>query len=132
VTLPPSRAARARARAKAKAAAPGQAEWRAAAAAVSRCESCETRRGPFQLHHVIYRAEVRRRRGDQYDVLNGMGLCRSCHENHHARTRPVLRAKIPAAALAFAIRLMGEDAADVYLARRYAAEPTTQEVRSAA
>jgi hypothetical protein len=126
VTLRPSKAARARARARAKVAAPGQAQWRAAAAAVRRCESCGARRGPFQLHHVVYRAEVRRRRGDQYDLADGMGLCLSCHQDHHARTRPIPLAALPPAAVAFAVRLMGEDAAGVYLARRYAA-PTRQE-----
>jgi len=126
MSLRPSSAARSRARAKAKAAAPGQAAWRAAAARVRRCESCGTRRGPFQLHHVVYKAEVRRRRGDQYDVANGMGLCLSCHYDQHSRKRPIPLAALPAAAVEFAVRLMGEDAAHVYLGRRYAAETTTR------
>lgn len=108
------------------------AEWRAAAAQGSRCESCGTRRGPFHFHHVTYRQEVRRRKGDQNDPANGMTLCRSCHSGHHTRKRPIPLVKIPAAALAFAVRLMGEDAARTYLARRYAAPTRPQEVRSAA
>jgi len=106
------------------------AQWKAAKG--RRCESCGTRRGPFHLHHCIYRQEVRRRKGDQFDPANGMTLCLHCHSGQHSRKRPIPLTRVPTAAVAYAVRLMGEDAARTYLARRYAAEPTTQEVRSVA
>ena len=88
---------------------------------VVRCGSCGTRRGPFHLHHVIYRQEVRRNRGNQKDPANLMPLCVPCHQDHHARKRPVPLARVPAEAVEFAVRLLGEDRAHVYLTRRYAA-----------
>jgi hypothetical protein len=50
-----------------------------------------------------------------------MPLCVPCHQAHHARTRPVALAALPEEAVAFAVRLLGEDRAHTYLARRYAA-----------
>lgn len=66
---------------------------------------------------------MRRLGGDPWDQANAMLLGRwcDCHANHHAPNgrKQLSRRLIPAAALAFADRLMGEDV-DTYLGRHYA------------
>lgn len=68
---------------------------------------------------------VRREGGDPWDRANEMLLGRwcSCHALHHEpnRRRVLPLSKVPAAAVAFGVRLMGEDRAYIYLGRRYAA-----------
>jgi hypothetical protein len=121
VTLRPSKAARARQRAKLNE--PGRAEWKAPPPS-GKCEGCG-KRGKRIRHHVVREQDVRRYGGDPWDQANQMLLgrhyvCR-CHEDHHAPNgrKRLSRRRIPAAALDFASRLLGENV-DAYLDRHYA------------
>lgn len=73
-----------------------------------------------QIHHVVYQQHVRRNGGSVRDSRNFMLLCHDCHRRHHNRVAPIPRSSLPAAAVEFAVELLGEDYADDYLARRYA------------
>lgn len=120
MSLRPSPASRRKARAKL--AEPGRAAWKAAHS--GRCEGCG-RRGPLVRHHVVEEQDVRRYGGDPWDLRNAMELgryCR-CHADHHApngRGKLPL-ARVPRAAVEFAVLLVGEDRAVNYLRRHYAA-----------
>lgn len=121
MTLRPS--SRSRAKARARLAEPGRAAWKTLT--WGRCEGCG-RRGKLLRHHVFREQDVRREGGDPWDQDNAMLLglyqCR-CHLDHHApngRKRLPL-AKVPPAAVAFGVRLMGEDRAHDYLATHYSA-----------
>lgn len=81
----------------------------------------------LHLHHVVTRQVIRRNRGDQWDPAVGMTVCDSCHSKHHHRTRPIPRSAVPAAAVAYAVQLMGEDRAEDYIARYYSAGDRLQE-----
>ncbi len=122
MTLRPS--ARSRAKARAKLAEPGRAEWKSEVPH-GRCQGCG-KRGRRMRHHVFREQDVRREGGDPWDQANAMLLgvpfvC-SCHEWHHesSRRRVLPLKKVPCAAIEFGVRLMGEDRARSYLARRYA------------
>jgi hypothetical protein len=90
---------------------------------VAKCEVCG-KRGPVTRHHVVYRQHVRNYGGDQWDPANSMlvgdryGNC-TCHAQHHAGARRIPTSKVPAAALEFAVRLMGRHAAVAYFRRYY-------------
>lgn len=121
MTLRPSKAARARQRAKLQE--PGRAEWKTPPPN-GKCEGCG-RRGPRIRHHVVREQDVRRLGGDPWDQANQMLLgrrfvCR-CHDDHHAPNgrKRLSRRRIPAPALAFMRRLMGDDV-ETYLDRWYA------------
>jgi hypothetical protein len=122
MTLRPTAAARARQRAKRNE--PGRAEWKTPPPN-GKCEGCG-RRGKRMRHHVVREQDVRRYGGDPWDQANQMLLgrhyvCR-CHDDHHAPNgrKQLSRRRIPAAALDFARRLMGDDV-ETYLSRHYAA-----------
>lgn len=70
-------------------------------------------------HHVVYKQEVRRRKGDVSDPRDALRLCNSCHPAHHHRSRPVPLAALRDENYEFAFELMGVAAFD-YLRRRYA------------
>lgn len=92
-------------------------EWQAAKA--GRCALCPSRQG-LHIHHVVYEQHVRREGGDIYDPRNGMTLCFKHHfEHHNAYNRRIDRARLPAAAIEFAVELMGADRAELYLSRYY-------------
>lgn len=74
-----------------------------------------------QEHHVIYRQELRRRRGDMKDRRNLIPLCLRCHERHHSRIAPISLSNLPDEVFDFAYELMGPAAYD-YLGRHYAGE----------
>jgi hypothetical protein len=92
-----------------------------------------------QLHHVVYRQELRRicredeRRsgsGMRYrplrlsevraDERNLVPVCAACHERHHRRGVPLRLHMLPDSVFEFAVELMGAGAAFEYLRRRYA------------
>ena len=84
-----------------------------------RCASCQA--PADELHHVVYRQELRRLTGDPDDRGNLVALCRGCHARHHARVEVLPTRVLPDSAFAFARDLMGAGAAYEYLTRRYMA-----------
>jgi 5-methylcytosine-specific restriction endonuclease McrA len=94
-----------------------------------RCEGCG-RRGRLVRHHVVYEQHVRAERGDPWELSNAMllGVFCDCHRKHHESgpaRRPLPLAKVPDAALVFAVDLMGEDRAAEYFRRYYGGERRT-------
>lgn len=83
------------------------------------CANCPARAD--ELHHAIYRQELRRAGGDPDDTQNLVPLCRSCHAAHHSRANPLPSRVLPDSAFAFARGLMGAGAAYEYIRRRYVA-----------
>lgn len=74
-------------------------------------------------HHVVYRQEVRRQSGDEWDPDNALSLCHGCHSSHHKRgTRIVPLAALRDTNYEFAEHLLGADYAYEYLRRRYAGD----------
>lgn len=98
-----------------------RAQWQSSIA--DRCATPGCGRADVQLHHVVYAQHVQREEGDRFDPANGRTLCRGCHAAHHDRTRPVVRAQLTAANVAFARALLGDGPAAAYLERRYAGPP---------
>jgi ribosomal protein S14 len=88
-----------------------------------RCEVCG-RWGPVTRHHVIHRQHVRAKHGDEWDPRNSMivgdryGRC-ACHVRHHAAAQRIPLQKVPAAALEFAVELLGVGGAAAYWTRYY-------------
>jgi len=110
-------------KARAKLNEPGRAEWKTPPPN-GPCEACG-RRGPRLRHHVVREQDVRREGGDPWDQRNAMLVGRwcPCHERHHwpSGNGKLPLARVPEEAVAFAVRLLGEDRARTYLARHYAA-----------
>lgn len=90
--------------------------WRAGASSV--CAICEAS-AEIHLHHVVYRQEIRKAKGDQCDPRNRLSLCPSCHTAHHQRSVVIPLALLPSSAYEFAVELLGPGAAYEYLRRRY-------------
>ena len=57
---------------------------------------------------------------DPWDFDNSILLAPKCHMNHHSAYRKLGIGVLPRRAILYAVQLMGEDAALLYLARRYA------------
>lgn len=99
---------------------PGWREWHEPT--YGRCEACGAA-GLLIRHHVVLEQHVRSHGGDPWDLANSLLLgayaCR-CHSEHHAATRRLSLALLPDAALAFAVDLLGEQPAAIYLRRYYA------------
>jgi hypothetical protein len=72
------------------------------------------------LHHVIYRQQLNRSKGDPKDERNLVSLCFSCHGAHHARSRVIPLTRLPDSVFVFAEELMGAGPAFNYLQRYYA------------
>jgi ribosomal protein S14 len=89
---------------------------------VTRCQHCRRRRGVHR-HHVVSEQHVRRAGGDPWDPANRMLLCLICHAAHTAAVWRLRVARIPDAALAFAVDLFGDErrAAD-YFQRYYSTQ----------
>ena len=83
------------------------------------CANCTA--AADEMHHVVYRQELRRLTGDPDDRANLVPLCRGCHGAHHARSEVLPTRVLPDSAFAFARDLMGAGAAYEYLTRRYMA-----------
>lgn len=75
-------------------------------------------------HHVVTEQRVRAEGGDPWDLRNsvliGAGYDCACHRSHHHVTRRLPLSKVPPEAREFARELLGEAAADDYLADHYA------------
>ena len=96
---------------------PGRVEWKTERAGW--CAVCERFQLRLAHHHVIYEQHVRREHGDPWDPANGMYVCDICHRHHHDAFARIPAGKIPAEANAFAVGLLGFDAAALYFARYY-------------
>lgn len=98
---------------------PGYRAWHAAV--WGRCAVCD-QPGRLIRHHVVLEQHVRAAGGAPYDLRNALPLgyyaC-SCHRDHHHAVRRLPLARVPPAAVEFAIELLGEPAAIDYLARYY-------------
>lgn len=101
---------------------------------------CGRRRG-VQLHHVVYRQEIRRVVRDDHhmapgylaggppdvtreltllaDQRNLVPVGPKCHAAHHNRDRPLAIRLLPDCAFEFAEELLGAGRAYEYLSRRY-------------
>lgn len=71
-------------------------------------------------HHVVLEQIVRREGGNPWALANSMLLHPDCHAGHHSGFRKIHVDRVPAPALAFALRLLGAGGAEVYFSRRYA------------
>jgi hypothetical protein len=74
-------------------------------------------------HHCVTENRVRREGGNPYDLRNALGLgawC-PCHRQHHSSAAKLPLSSVPPAAIAFAVELLGQDAAEAYMHRYYAA-----------
>lgn len=87
------------------------------------CAVCE-KRGLLLRHHVILEQHVRIEGGDPWALANSLALgyfaC-SCHRRHHSACARLPISCVPAAAIAFAVQLLGAERAEDYLKRYYAA-----------
>ena len=70
-------------------------------------------------HHAVYRQQVRRHGGDEWDPRNALLLCDSCHLRHHNRCPALPATVLRSENIAFAVELLGAPAAYEYLRRRY-------------
>lgn len=87
-------------------------------------ESCAVTRGaaafgPWDAHHCVEKAEIKKRHGDIYDPRNAIRLTDRAHERHTHAVRRVRLQELRDENIAFAFELMGR-AAYVYLLRMYA------------
>lgn len=96
---------------------------------------CGRKRG-LQLHHVIYRQELRRHVPRAPDGLpnivseiallgdrrNLIPVGPKCHAAHHNRQRPFHLRWLPSETFEFAAETLGADRAYEYLRRRYAGD----------
>ena len=99
---------------------PGYREWHAPLR--GECAVCGTE-GKLTRHHVVRESDVREAGGDPWDLDNAIPLghhflCR-CHRHHHDRFELIPPEKIPRAAIAFAVFLLGWNRAADYLILRY-------------
>jgi hypothetical protein len=100
---------------------PGWREWHQPI--WGRCQCCGVP-GRLERHHVILAQHVRAEGGAVYDLRNSLTLgryCR-CHRSHHQAAVRLPLSCVPAAALGFAVELLGEHQAAAYLARFYRSE----------
>lgn len=89
-------------------------------AMAKRCASptCLSSRRGLQQHHIVYRQQVRRSGGDEWDPRNAITLCTPCHAMHHQRRGAFPLVLLPDEAIEFAFELLGPGAG-IYLPRRY-------------
>jgi hypothetical protein len=103
-----------------------KAENRALAIHPRQCRQC-AEGARLQLHHAVYRQELRRiANGDRRafarldaDYRNLLPLCEECHAAHHSRVQALPVVVLPDSVFAFARMVMGDDRAYEYLRRRY-------------
>lgn len=77
--------------------------------------------GLLLRHHVVTEAHVRLAGGDPWDLRNALAVgahCR-CHSRHHQAAARIARATLPSQAVQFAVDLLGEAGAELYLSRFY-------------
>lgn len=96
---------------------PARQAWKSSPAGF--CQNCSGFSMHLHRHHVVTEAHVRREGGDPWAGANAMLLCERCHMNHHSAFRRIPLEAVPAAAIDFARRLLGDDRAALYFARFY-------------
>lgn len=92
--------------------------WKVPRAGFCAC-GCDRFALHLERHHVVYEQHVRAEGGDVWDLANSILLHPRCHSQHHSAARRIPLAQVPDSALAFAVDLLGEDAAALYFVRRY-------------
>lgn len=101
---------------------PGYRQWHAPV--YGPCAVCGLR-GRLVRHHVITEQLVRREGGAPWELANcillGYGDRCGCHRLHHRALAKLPLSLVPAAAIAFAVELLGAGPAEAYLHRYYAA-----------
>lgn len=119
------RASRLRARPKRIEHNPARDAWKTRVAGACEC-GCGVFTIRLERHHVIYEQHLRAEGHEDllWDLRNSMLLLPAHHRNHHLAAKQIRRARIPAAAVEFAVERFGADIADRYLSRYYAAEET--------
>lgn len=99
---------------------PGRAEWKRAH--WGPCAACGGV-GPLVRHHVVYEQHVRAIDPSRaWDLDNALSLgqfCR-CHARQHAGSHRLAASILPAAAVEFAVEMLGDGPAALYVARYYA------------
>lgn len=99
---------------------PGYRQWKAPV--TGPCQVCGTV-GRLVRHHVILEQHVRALGGDPYDLRNslliGAGYVCRCHREHHGACRRIPRCRLSAAAVEFAVELLGPEGGEDYLERYY-------------
>ena len=84
-----------------------------------KCEACGRRRFRF-AHHVVLEQIVIRHGGNRWAGRNRILICDPCHRAHHGGgDGRIPLAKIRLEAIAFAVGLLGQAAAEDYFRRRY-------------
>ena len=82
--------------------------------------------GLVRRHHVCYEQAVRRANGNPWDLRNAMtvGLHETCacHSRQHTAVKRIPLAAVPTEAIEFAVELLGQFNAAVYLASHYEGE----------
>lgn len=102
---------------------PGAREFKATKSGY--CPLCG-QRGTLLRHHVVLEQHVRVAKGDPWALANsiwiGVYCTERCHRRHHSHFRKIPLGLVPVEAVRFAVELYGEDRADAYLSRFYAAD----------
>lgn len=85
-------------------------------------------------HHVVYRRHLAERELWEWDLDNGIPICRACHDQHHypgVACRPLPICLLPDHCVDYAFRILGAYAYD-YLRRYYAGDDPRLDSRLAA
>lgn len=82
------------------------------------CAADDCLNQPTDPHHVVYAQHLRRHGLPQWDVRDGLPLCRPCHEAHHNGSKRLPLTALTDSNLEFAFEQLGAYAWD-YLNRRY-------------
>lgn len=90
---------------------------------------CGCGRRSANRHHVIYRQHLRERAERRHDGTsfralvaderNLVAMAFGCHQDHHARSRPLPMRLLPDSVFEFAIEVLGFGPSYQYLARYY-------------
>jgi hypothetical protein len=102
---------------------PGRKEWKAPHR--GKCAACGTW-DEMVRHHIVYEQHLRAEGYSGaivWDLRNALELCLwppcRAHARHHAGAHRLPRSLIPAAAVEFAVELLGEYRANAYFQRFY-------------
>lgn len=92
--------------------------WHLATLADRVCACGCGREGMVEGHHVVYRQQVRKYGGDEWDLRNRLSIAPRCHARHHMGAKKIPLSALRKANVEFARDLLAERA-DEYLARHY-------------
>lgn len=102
---------------------PARIAWKEPTGGYCQC-GCQRFSMHLEGHHVL-EAQLLKREGREdvlWDPRNRMMLAPACHSNHTSAFRRIALKAVPAPAVAFAVEVLGEDRAALYLARMYRAD----------